>query len=130
MSEQNLGLKFEEELAKEFGLDRVPGSGSIWHSKLDLSGNNARWSLKATSKDRWPISMSDIMEGIDMCFGPGGDGSTPMWAARTPIGDFILMRKEDWISFHVDDLKLINKKSGKAEEREARSKVPALLREE
>lgn len=130
MLEQNLGFIFEKELAEEFGLEKVPGSGSKWHSKLDLKGNNTRWSLKATSKERWPISVRDLHEAKEQCFGPGGDGSTPIWAARIQGEDYIILRKEDFKLFQNGEIKLINEIKTKAAEREARSKVPALLREE
>lgn len=130
MSEQNLGLKFEEELASEFGLDRVPGSGSTWHSKLDLKGNNARWSLKATDKFRWPISARDIYEAKERCLGLGGDGATPIWAARIQGEDYIVLRKEDFKLLQAGEIKFINQNKSKSSQREARSRVPSLLREE
>lgn len=132
MTPQNEGREFEKELAQEFGLEQVPGSGSVWHSKLDMRGNRARWSLKTTGLVAFPLTLTDIKEAFEACYGPGGDGSTPLWAVRmTQAGeDFVVMRKEDFIAFHVDDLKFINKeKRPKVAERKAKAKVPGLLRD-
>lgn len=127
----NIGTKFENELAKEFGLERVPGSGSTWHSKLDLYGNKARWSLKATAQPKFPIRLIDIKETLDACYGTGGTGETPLWAARTIVGDFIIMRKEDFMIWESEDGdKFINPFAEKPQvaERKKRAKTPELLR--
>lgn len=127
---QERGLEFEKELAEELGLEQVPGSGSVWHSKLDLSGSEARWSLKFTANASFPIKFWDIVEALEACYGPGGDGSTPIWAARIEQlnEDFIILRKNDFIDIQKGDIKFINEIPTKAAEREARSKVPELLR--
>lgn len=127
---QQQGRDFEKDLAEEFGIKQVPGSGSVWHSKLDLRGHEARWSLKFTSKDNFPITFADILEGIRSCYGVGGDGTTPIWAARIPIGDFIIMRKEDFIAFQEDNVKLINKEKPQVAERKAKARTPELLRDD
>lgn len=127
---QQDGINFEKELAKEFGLQRTPASGSVWYSKLDMRGNNARWSLKSTERDRFPLTLLDIEEALDACYGTGGDGATPLWAIRNPLGDFIVMRKEDWIAMNVDDIKLINEDRPQVAARKERARRPQLLRED
>jgi hypothetical protein len=127
---QDKGRQFEKELAQEFGLKQVPGSGSTWHSKLDINGNGARWSLKFTEKSWFPITMADIHEALDACYGVGGAGETPIWAARVPEGDFIIMRKEDFIALHENDMTFIVKENKKLAARKAKANTPELLRED
>jgi hypothetical protein len=131
MTAQSQGREFEKELAEEFGLQQIAGSGSVWHSKLDAKGNNARWSLKFTTNLSFPLTVSDIYEALEACYGPGGDGSTPIWAVRMEAtgDDYIVMRKEDWAAFHMDDLKYINEDRPQVAARKAKAKVPELLRD-
>lgn len=126
---QDKGRQFEKELAEEFGLKRVPGSGAVWHSKLDLLGRRARWSLKSTTTPRFPLTFEDILEALDACYGLGGDGSTPLWAVRTLIGDFVVIRKEDFISMQKGEHSFINKEKPQVAERKARARQPELLRD-
>ena len=128
---QSKGRQFEKELAEEFGLKQVPGSSSVWHSNLDLYGNEGRWSLKFSEKKQFPISYNDIKEALEICFGLGGDGATPLWATRIDLGDFIIMRKEDWLDMQAENFtSLINKGNLKAEARKAQARLPELLRED
>jgi hypothetical protein len=125
----NIGTEFENDLASELGLQRVPGSGNQWHAKLDVKGRGTRWSLKATSDDGFRVSHSMIMEAIFATEGIGGTGEIPVWAIRLGTGDdFIIMRKQDWIRFMKDEGFSIPK--SKSEERRQRAATPQLLREE
>jgi len=117
MTPYNQGRVFEEELAEEFGLELTPASGSVWYSKLDLKGNRTRWSLKSTIANKFPIRLIDINESLKACFGPGGDGSNPIWAVRTPVGDFIVLRKEEFKELQRGELKLINEPKYRSAER-------------
>lgn len=130
MTPQSQGRDFEKELAKEFGLEQVPSSGSVWHSKLDLKGHKFRWSLKFTIRKIWPFRYIDMEEDIRNCLGPGGDGSSPIWAARTPLGDFIIMRKEDFKLMQTDHVKLIAEDRPQVVARKKRASQPELLRED
>jgi hypothetical protein len=135
MSAQNQGREFEEEFSEEFGLDKVPGSGSVWHSKLDVQGFGVRWSLKFTTRKVCPLSYEDFVEAIDACEGPGGDGSTPMWAARIePLKeDFIMMRKNDFKLMQAGFTKLLNiieEDKPQVAARKARARKPELLRDD
>lgn len=132
---QDQGRQFEKDWEEEFNLDRVPGSGSVWHSKLDLTGHGVRWSLKFTSKPQFPITYADIVEGIEACEGPGGDGSICLWAARIePLNeDLILMRKEDFKLLQAGYSKLLSMFENERPQvaaRKARAKRPELLRED
>jgi hypothetical protein len=124
----NIGTQFEQELADELGLKRVGGSGSGWSSKLDVRGKETRWSLKATADDGFRLDRKTIQEALQATGGIGGTGETPIWAVRISLGDFIVMRKEDWIRFMTEDSFSIQP-SG-SEQRRNRAKVPQLLRED
>jgi len=132
---QQRGRNFEKELSEEFGLQQVPGSGSVWHSKLDLSGHGVRWSLKFTANTSFPIKFADIVEGLEACFGPGGDGSIPIWAARIEQldEDFIVMRKEDFKLMQAGFTKLLNiisEDKPQVAARKKRASQPELLRDD
>lgn len=127
----DLGTQFEIDLAKELGIKRVPGSGNQFHSKLDLHGKGARWSLKATEKASASIKVADIIEAINACYNIVGDGSIPLWAYRIQGHDMVMMRKEDFIEYQRGELELIETKvDDKYEQRSARANTPRLLREE
>lgn len=123
----NIGTEFENELAKELGLKRVPGSGNQWHNKLDVKGRGTRWSLKATGDSGFRIDASMLREAIDACGGIGGTGETPVWAVRIPDGDFIIMRSEDWIRFMKEDAEFSIPQSS-AEKRRSRARQTQLGR--
>lgn len=129
----NIGDDFERDLSKLFGLSRVPGSGNQWHSKLDLHGMGARWSLKATNRNSISISRSVIEEAVSACLGTGGDGSIPVWAFR--IGsedcDIVALRKSDFVSLQRGDLRLVvSEDNEKSAQKRERAKTPILLRDE
>lgn len=129
----NIGTEFEEELSKEFGIAQVSGSGNQWHSKLDLSGRGAKWSLKATSKKSLSISQSIIDEAVHACEAVGGDGTIPIWAFR--IGeekyDIIAMRKEDFKLLQQGDVQIISDPvSDQVMQRRVKASKPSLLRDE
>lgn len=129
---KNLGAQFEDDLSKEFGLHRVPGSGNQAHSKLDLYGNGFRWSLKATENASASIRARDIEEAIDVSYGLNGTGETPLWAFRINGHDLVLMRKEDFVSLQKGEIRAINEEKGKEKVNERRrlAETPSLLRDE
>jgi hypothetical protein len=127
------GTDFEEELGEEFGIKRVPGSGNQWHSKLDLKGFAARWSLKSTKNKSISITQDTIDEAIRECYSNSGDSSIPLWAFR--IGDrehdMIMLRKDDFVLLQRGELKVIqeNVKDHIAQKRK-RANTPTLLRDD
>lgn len=128
---KNIGTKFEEDLAKEFGLKQVPGSGNQFHSKLDVQGKGARWSLKATGNASASIKLADIIEAINACYNIVGQGDMPLWAYRIQNYDMIMMRKEDFMELQRGELELIDTKvDDKYRQRAARAQTPRLLRDE
>ncbi len=133
MTPQNQGRQFEKDLSEEFGLKQTPASGSVWHDKLDLVGDDTRWSLKYTESGAFPLTSSDIYEAEQVCFGPGGDGRTPIWAIRFPPGDFIVLRKNDFKLMQAGYTKLLNiieEDRPQVKARKDRASRPELLREE
>lgn len=133
-SPQNLGRLFEKELAKELGLQIVPGSGNQWHSKLDLKGKLARWSLKYTGAKSFTITQHDVTEAVEATQGISGDGSIPVWAIRlqSPEFDLILLRKNDFLLLQEGEIRIVGDDSPpkKSDIRRARSHVPVLLRDD
>jgi hypothetical protein len=121
-------MEFEEDLAEELGVQRVPGSGSQWHSKLDIKGKGTLWSLKCTGKEGFRIDKKMLLEAILATGGVGGTGDIPVWAVRLlGIEDFIIMRKDDFKTLVSDGSFTIE--PSKSQERRNRSRVPQLLRE-
>lgn len=130
---QQKGRDFERELAEELGLSLVPGSGNQWWAKLDLKGVRARWSLKYTESNSFPLRRVDFEEALDATTGLQGDGSTSIFAVRMEglPDDFVMMWKNDFIQMQAGELKFVGEDPTpkKSEVRRARSRVPVLMRE-
>ncbi len=126
------GTEFEEEMAEELDLKRIVGSGSTWHSKLDLKGKIARWSLKFTKHKSFVVDQGLIDEAVHACEGPGGDGSIPLWLFRLQEEkyDMVMLRLNDFIMLNRGEVQLLNKESTKAELKRKRASVPQLFRDE
>lgn len=124
----DIGKEYEYDMEDLIGLERVPGSGNGWAHKLDVKGRGTRWSLKATSKSSFRVGEDMIAEAIRATAGIGGTGETPVWGVRTSVGDFVIMRTEDWIRFMKSDVFSIP--LTKSEERRARAQIPELFRNE
>lgn len=123
----NIGTEFELDIEKEFGLRRVPGSGSGWKHKLDVQGRGTRWSLKATEKEGFRVDGEMLREAIRETEGVGGTREIPIWAVRIiGLDDFVIMRKEDWKNMMTSEP--IEIPVSKSRERRLRSKIPQLLR--
>ncbi len=126
------GTEYEEEMAEELGLKRIVGSGSTWHSKLDLKGVLARWSLKFTSKKSFVVSQDLIDEAVYACEGPGGDGRTPIWLIRLANKkyDLVIMRKNDFLAMQTEDLIYTGKQDKKSQVKRKLASTPQLFRDE
>lgn len=123
----NIGTQFELDLAKDLGLKRVAGSGNQWHNKLDVKGKGTRWSLKATEASGFRVDGAMLHEAVIATEGIGGGGETPIWAVRVDEGDFIIMRKDDWIRFMKEDAEFSVPQTN-AEKRRARANQTQLGR--
>lgn len=124
------GKEREAEFAEEFGLSLVPGSGNQWHSKLDVSGQGVRWSLKWTGKDSYRITKKDVEEAIEATRSLSGTGEIPMWAFDVAGHDMVMMRKDDFKQMQVGELKVLPEKRTKTAERERLSNIPVLMRDD
>lgn len=125
------GEQFEKDFAREFGLERVPNSGSSWHSKLDVVGAGARWSLKYRANSL-RIDRDLIDEATSATLSLSGTGEIPMWAIRlgSPEYDLILMRKEDFKLLQAGELEVLPEKRTKTAIRTRLSEIPSLLRDD
>lgn len=120
--------KFERDLADELGLKRVAGSGSGWSSKLDVRGQETRWSLKFTEQEGFRLDKKTVAEAILATGGIGGSGETPIWAVRLDgFEDFVIMRLSDWKAFMQGD-RDFSVPISNADQRRKRASVPQLLR--
>ena len=121
------GRRFEKEFAREMGLDPVPGSGNQWHSKLDLKGFGARWSLKWTGKKTYVLSSSTLDEAQAATGDPaGGTGELPLWAFDVDGEWYVLTRAKDFKRITSEELVLT--RESKSESKRRRSSVPQLFR--
>ena len=127
-----LGREFEEDLAYRFGLNQTPGSGNQWHSKLDIAGMGARWSLKFTKGRTFTIDYDLIDEAREATGGLGGGGEIPIWGIR--IGDpkytFVMVSDIDFERMFAEEVKLVRTASARAEARRRLASTPQLLRGE
>jgi len=132
LSPQEEGRIFETEIAEEFALQENPASGAVWYSKLDLRGYSTRWWLRLTKKRFFRLTQDNIDEAVRACYGPGGDGSLPIWAIR--VGeekyDLIFMRKNDFKLLIEDEIDMRYVVSDKNEKKKRRAALPILMREE
>lgn len=132
MPDTDHGTQFEIDFAKRNGLDRVPGSGSQWHSKMDVHGKSVRWSLKSTRFASFQVSRVLFEELAEATGGVGGTGEIPMLAvqlqARTANPPVVVcMLEEDFRRLATEHLELV--RESKAEARRRAASTPQLLRD-
>lgn len=128
-----LWQQFEEEIAEEFGLTRVPGSGNQWYRKLDVDGRGLQLSLKWTNSLGITVDGEALREAIEACYGPEGSGNTPMWVVRrNPFRDqdVVMMLKSDFLKFFGEEVKLVQPSQARMEAKRKRARTPQLFREE
>jgi hypothetical protein len=129
---QGRGYELEDVWAKLFGVEVQKGSGSVWYAKLDVADAQILWSCKHTDNESFRISKSIMREAEEAVTGPGGVGGSviPGLATRIESGDvFVTLRAEDFLRL-ADSGELKYVESLKATAKRARSKTPALLRED
>jgi len=128
---QEKGLLWEDEFAKEFGLEKVIGSGSPWYSgKLDVHGEGARWSLKFTENESYRLTKKDIEEALEATGGLSGGSETPLWAIKIQDHELIVIRKEDFKQMQAGELNVLPEVRTKTAERARLAEIPILLREQ
>lgn len=120
------GRRFEREFAAEMGLEQVHGSGSTWHSKLDVKGFRARWSLKWTRRKTYSIS-GKLLEEVQAATGaPGGTGEIGLHGFSLAGRWYVLMEASTFKAISAGELVLSRETKAEARRREAA--VPELLR--
>lgn len=114
------------------GLEPVPGSGSQWHSKLDVHGLGARWSLKSTKFGSFPLSTDFFDELREHTQGPGGTGELPLGAIEINSGrdPEVVVVMPEWVFKLLASERLELVRESKAEARRRRASVPQLLRDD
>ncbi len=126
------GTEYEKEMESRLGLKRIVGSGSTWHSKLDLKGLIGRWSLKFTRNKSFVVDQTLIDEAVYACEGPGGDGSVPLWLFRLNNSkyDMVMLRLNDFEMMQETDVQLIEKQDKKSQVKRKLASTPQLFRDE
>lgn len=129
MRPQDIGTEFEEEFAEEMGLEPVPGSGAQWHSKLDVAGGGARWSLKATAHRSYRLKKSELVEAQAAC---AETGEIPLMAIALDYGRdpmiAIVIDPNTFKQLAAGEFKFVTETKSDAKRRLAH--LPELLREE
>lgn len=122
------GREFEKRFAAEMGLDQVPGSGSTWHSKLDVKGFRARWSLKWHRGKTYTISRALLAEAQAATGAPGGTGEIALHGFSLDGDWLVLMEASTFKAIAEGELVLVRESKADARRREAA--IPELLRGE
>ena len=128
---QQKGRRFEKFWSKFFGVAPVKGSGNQWYAKLDVNTTSFLFSLKHTDKSSFTITKNIVKEVEDAIHGQGGIGGSTIGAVATSVeGEvFVVFRGEDFLRM-VQSGDFAYVVPSKAEQKRARSRVPALLRDE
>jgi hypothetical protein len=92
---QVLGKGWEDDFAKRMGGRLQPQSGSGPFAKLDVGAIKALWSLKATAKRTYSLSMDQLDEAIGAARGVGGPEVLPGMAIRFGERDCVLLLMDD-----------------------------------
>jgi hypothetical protein len=127
VTSHGIGEEWEEELAGRVGGKRVPGSGSQWHSKLDVKDVEILWSAKATEKEFYRLG-ADVLREAELAARGFGSLGCP-WAIGLRIGSvgrFVVMDLDDFIGLMQQDISYI--KPDKTEALRKRARTPQLLR--
>jgi hypothetical protein len=128
---QKAGRRFEAFWASLFGVKPIKGSGSLWYAKLDVAdGGSILWSCKHTDNQSFRISSELMQEAQKAILGQGGVGGDTIPGIATSVDGevYVTLRAEDFLKIFQEDSKWIPQSKG--EEKRARSRIPALLRDE
>lgn len=128
---QDAGRRFERFWASLFGVKPIKGSGALWYAKLDVGDGSILWSCKHTDAESFRIT-KDLMREVQTAIaGPGGVGgdTIPGLAVSVDGEAYVTLRAEDFLRlFKTAGTGYIEPSKGEA--KRARSRLPALLREE
>lgn len=130
-SPQKAGSRFERFWASVFGVKPTRGSGNQWHAKMDVGDTAILWSCKHTDKESFAVSKALFREVEEAITGQGGIGGSTIPGLATSVdGEVIVsMRAEDLLRLLNSDAARYVVPS-KGEQKRARARIPALLREE
>lgn len=129
---QKGGTRFERFFAKLLGVEPVKGSGNQWHAPLDVGSIAILFNLKFSGKDllrfgRYKIAdlFAETREAVRSSDRTGALVIHEEETAKT----YVIFEAEDWLRMsQTGDIHYIVPSKG--EQKRARSRVPALLRED
>lgn len=93
-------VKWEREFGSDFGMNQVVASGSTDNFKGDCKGNKFLVDCKYTERKTYSLTF-DMWEKINHW--AINENRSPMLAARTCGGDFIVMREATYYSITGDN---------------------------
>lgn len=129
----DIGRDFEDDWAKRTGGKTQPGSGNKWYARMDVSDSVFLWSLKATGKRSFPVSIDLVEEVVTEVAGMGATRADAIPGIAIRLGndrahDLVVMRADDFVRLVTEERKYIVQ--SKADAKRARAAVPQLLRDE
>jgi hypothetical protein len=108
-------------------LRKTPGSGNKWHARGDGSGGGIMVEAKAEAVSSWREVKRLLATAVEEA---QGTGDVPVLALKDPDDEeCVVMRLADFVALRTE-LKPIEIPETKAQQRQRRAAVPALLREE
>ena len=127
---QETGRRFEKFWAKFFGTDPQRGSGNIWHMPLDVGTIKLIFSLKFSRKDTLKFGDRRIKELFREIDRAADDRTGAIAVYGEPDGEpYVIFRGHDFLRMaQSGDIHYMTPSKG--EQKRARSKVPALLRDD
>lgn len=121
------GFAFEHLVNVVLGLRRTPGSGNKWHSRGDGSGGGILVESKAESIKTWREAKRLLAVAVEEA---QGTGDVPVLALMDEDDDqCVVIRLADFVKIRTE-LTPVEIAESKAQARQRRAAVPALLREE
>jgi len=132
---QKTGRRFEAFWSKRLGVEPQKGSGNLWYAPMDVGDGAMLWSLKFSEQDELRFGkyrMKDLIREVEGHInGQGGMGGSTIPAVATSEGSevFVSLRAEDFLRIIKSDAVAYLPPS-RGEQKRARARVPALLREE
>lgn len=129
---QQTGRRFETHWAKLFGTEPNKGSGNLWWLPLDVGFAFFRMSLKYSSKDRLRFgryALKDLLREADKARTSDSDIGVVATYGEEDGEAYVTLRATDFVRMiQSGDINYLTPSKG--EQKRARSKIPALLRDE
>ena len=129
---QQTGRRFEGFWAKLFGAEPNKGSGNLWWLPLDVGVAIFKMSLKYSKKDRLRFgsyAVKDLLNEADRARSDSNEIGVLVTHSAEDELTAVTLRAQDFLRLvSSGDIKYVT--ASKGEQKRARSRVPALLREE